>query len=468
MVFGAQPIVAILGSMDGTSSVLNIEQNNIISMQRAMNTVEGDNSKNHPYFLHQGDYNQPRSLNNNENIQKEVVEDDVREGEYELCLENSIFPEDIADEDERREVLEDLHSLCEVFGHISALWIEKDHGTCAHPKQSDDITNRKDTCQEYWMMIEFEYADDAKHAVVTLNGMCVGGEYVQAGLYSYAAYLAGEFISDHFMGINESRDDYQKTARGTVVGVRNYISKDDIDDCAGDSMELSAIKRDLLALTSSHVSDRDTKNIFVRRVAIVCGTGEKSSNKIGEKGDDAEGDGCPMEINSLAACVRFSSLLSAVDAMLSLDGTVLGGTLLRASVRRSHPSVATIYSSQSIGEKIDPAIEEDGIEGNSAIQKKEIVAFKRVSKISQSPIQSMIVDSSISISLNVTPQLSDAVGQSVMKKKKDKTDPKVSIYKQAVLAPKLDKCARPRQLIKVACLQLDHPIILSFIALVVK
>ena len=457
--FGAQPIVAILGSMDGESSVLNIVQSNISSMQSAMDPIEGDNHKNHLYSAHQGDIVQPRSMNN-QDIQTEVVEDGVEEEGYELCLENSIFPEDIEDEDERREVLEDLYCLCEVFGHISVLWIEKDNGTCARPNQSDDITNIKDACPEYWMTIEFEYADDAEHAVATLNGMCVGGEYVQAGLYSYAAYLAGEFIDDHFIRIDdmssETRNIYQETARGTVVAVRNYISKDDIDECAGDSVELSAIKRDLLALSSSHVGGGDTKNIFVSRVAIVCGTGKSSFNEMERKGDDTEGRHCPMEINSLTACVRFSSLRSAVDAMLSLDGTALGGTLLRASVRRSHLCLDDIHSAESIGEEIESAVGEDGIKGNSAIQKKEIVAFKKVSKISHSsPIQTATVDSSTSIttiSLDVTPQLSDIVALNRKKKKKDKTDPSVSIYKQAVLAPKLDKCTRPRQRIKVACL----------------
>ena len=281
VVFGAQPIVAILGSTDGShlGQIRELQEGRKgEGGERCANSGKS-NPLSYSYPVLKDKQNQQHGMSiedvevdvevkvGGKEERKEEEEEEEREEGYVLCLENSVFPEDMNDEDETEEVLEDLHSLCQVFGDISTLWIEKVHDTCTYPllhtssspcphpnphlSQSIDVAEmdiEAEKCSnEYWILIEFEDAYDAEKAVLALNGICVGGEYVQAGLYSCAAYLEGIFNNEHFLQMrsitSEGGDRCQTTVRRAVVAVRNYISKIDIEECAGDSEELGAIKR---------------------------------------------------------------------------------------------------------------------------------------------------------------------------------------------------------------------------------
>ena len=147
VVFGAQPIVAISGSTDGSHLGQMREQQEGCKGEGGERCADSGKSSplSYSYPVLKDKQNQQHGTRiedvavdievkvGGKEESKEEDEEEEREEGYVLCLKNSVFPLDMNDEDETEEVLEDLHSLCQVFGDISAHWIEKVHDTCTYP-----------------------------------------------------------------------------------------------------------------------------------------------------------------------------------------------------------------------------------------------------------------------------------------------------------------------------------------------
>ena len=386
--------------------------------------------------------------------------DEAEEEEgYELYLENSVFPEDIVEEEEAEEVLADLCSLCEVFGLISAVWVERGRVDCStliddsavDGNVSDEVV-LTDGSSSYdsvstpslslgpWVMVEYECTRDAVMSARALHGLHVGGEVIQACLYSYSAYLAAIF-DDRFNVLDDGGDltlcggsDGDKREGGAVIAVKNYLSADDLEECEGDIEQLGAMKRDLLALASpdkAHMAGEEEgarQEVFVRRVVIVT---DSNLERGREKEFAAE------EPALLFACVRFLSLSAASNAMLSLDGAVMGGAPLKASVRRFRPCLNSSKGDSGSG-------------GGSVSGRVEIVAVKKIPKATR--VVPQVVSSSAEHgaadgSNGVAAAPEEASFGS--KQRKERAHPPVSLYKEAVLVPKLEKSSWSRRPIKV-------------------
>ena len=464
-ILGVQAIVAINAAVDDD----DIIQNQIDCKQH---NIEGNIPENQ------------RDCNSYEDRLAEIINDEGDEaaGGYVLRLENAVFPDDILDEEETDEVLMDLCSLCQVFGDITAVWIEKLNSSDeAVDALADDLTSlsctsivlvennngddsstnpiESDTIQTtaLWVMIEYESLNDAMLSLKALDGVCVGGETIQAYLYNYQAYLDGIFDDKYFLQCSDDpsaivtpdgSDIKSPIEKGAVIAVKNYIFEEDVEECSGDSEELRAMKRDLLTLSSPKIDGTDTateSETFVKRVAIV--SGRSISNENGDKKSNNTGgiyirENAPVE-DSLVTCVRYTSLSAASNAMLSLDGTLLGGATLKASICRSYSLKTSAECSTKSMEIVGETTEVEGrvleCTSTNSAQLRNVVAIKRFAL--PTPI-----DSTTANGLITSPGYRT---MSKSAKKKTHTAPPVSVYKEAVLAPKLEKSSWSRRPIKV-------------------
>ena len=126
--------------------------------------------------------------------------------------------------------------------------------------------------------------------------------------------------------IIRSRRLHTSSNEGAVVLVRNYFLAEDLSEAKGKSEDLAALRRDLLQLSRSDASPASPqtpplrKEIgIVRRVSIVDGLNidgwlSKSSSEEGE----------------LIACIEYADNAGAEEALVSLDGIVVGGTAVAA------------------------------------------------------------------------------------------------------------------------------------------
>ena len=388
-----------------------------------------------------------------------------KDNEHDLYLLNAIFWDDISDEEEAGEVLNDLFSLCELFGGISAVWIEKMEfppilssdvpfsGSCNPPK-----------CP--WIFIEFDDESDALQAATCLNGLEVGGEKLEGLMYDFNAYSRGlydeRYCCDPTLGNIPPLQNSDKAAAGGVIVVKYYLSTDDLEGCNGDTEEIGAMKKDLITLS---LSDRTDKDVFIKRISIITST--DSDSYLDKKRSVVE-DGSEESRGELAACVRFSCMSSAMDAVLSLDGTVLGGSSLKASLRRSisapYPLPISLPLTPSHSIKGDEVT--GNVVYNGHIEAANIIALKHFDTThaqasntqdnNDIALGSSVVedackteqDSGSNVDLN--PESSEVtIDQHTHRRTHNPHAPQTSIYKEAALAPKLDKNIASSHSIKV-------------------
>jgi hypothetical protein len=202
-----------------------------------------------------------------------------------IHLENVVNSEDILDDDEKNEIFSDIQSLCEVYGDISRIWIQKKcliltpltpTPSIPIPFTSIPLTPTPSIPIPFtsipltpipisnipWIFIEYSCIEDAKHCVTGLNGINIAGDIITANLYNHSAYLneyySEKYIDDHNKDqitvdvdncnddkyqITKIIDDYEILRKGPSAGpgvvlVRNYISSEDLDDCGDSSEEL--------------------------------------------------------------------------------------------------------------------------------------------------------------------------------------------------------------------------------------
>lgn len=395
------------------------------------------------------------------------------ESERDLYLESAVFPDDVADDEETAEVLNDLRSLCEVFGDLSAVWIEKIRHVPSVTVKSElpcstgiPIDQAAESSSP-WVFIEYDTVRDAAVAAVALNGLCVGGEALVVRMYSYSAYVAGKCSDKYCWGSENlsslNLDDAgtvaeRGTSEGAVIAVRNYVTSDDLESSSGDSEELGAIKRDLIDLTAAQGGNESP---FIRRVTIMADLGDTEDA-------DTASDETVLGSARLAACVRYSSLAAATTAMLSLDGTLLGGSRLKAWVKRSStvPQTISLHALASLSVKeelLEDVVVNSGCNHGSSVTANEIIALRNIVR---SPTSS---ETAIAAPLKAGSSLEGAdpgtiptpVGpkRTTANNKEEVVEevklPLQSVYKEATLAPKLEKNGAPDSKHRIKVLQSD-------------
>ena len=401
--------------------------------------------------------------------------------EHDLYLECAVFPNDVVDEDETAEVLNDLRSLCEVFGHISSVWIEKIIRTpsltveTGLPLHAGLVLDQTAESKTPWVFIEYDTVQEAAVAAAALNGLCIGGEALLVRMYSYSAYVAGKCSETHcwdahgkcLMGMNSDGADLGQGAdEGAVIAIRNYVTADDLESCCGDSEELGAIKRDLIDLTAAHSSSEESEGketSFIRRVTIIADI--DSSEDVLPTGHELE-----IDCERLAACVRYSSLDAATAAMLSLDGTLLGGSRLRAWVKRSSPAPQSVSLHASVSLSVNLEVLENRYLGNacshvSPVIVNEIIALRNT-ETSASTLEGQAIAPSTGSSLDSTARVTTPIPVGANTKKtssnigeglaEEAVFPVQSAYKEATLAPKLEKNRVPDSRHRIKVLECYH------------
>jgi hypothetical protein len=401
--------------------------------------------------------------------------------EHDLYLEAAVFPDDVTDEDETAEVLSDLRSLCEVFGDISSVWIEKINRTPLQrvetglPRDTGNTRGQAAVSPSPWVFIEYDTVEEAVMAAAALNGLHIGGEALLARMYSYSAYAAGKCSDIHCCDAkdpslsNMNGDGAivgHSTVEGAVVAIRNYVTADDLESCCGDSEELGAIKREIIDLIGARSSSgvmEGKKSAFVRRVTVMADS---------DSSEDAHPSGEAPALGSdrLAACVRYSSLGAATAAMLSLDGTLLGGSRLRAWVKRSStaPQSVSPHASASLAVKVDDVEDTDDDTVCSCVGilvANQIVALRNI-ETPQSTLDGHTGAPLTGSGLNTAAPVISPIPIGSNTKKTAENDGEVvreeaifpvqSAYKEATLAPKLEKNRVPGSRSRIKVLECDY------------
>jgi hypothetical protein len=435
-----------------------------------------------------------------------------------LYLEHAVCRDDVADEEEGMEILGDLHSLCEVFGVISDVWIQenkekKKEVMRFHP----NLLSGSVPLEDPWTFIEFDSTVCASQAVSALNGRHIGGEVLEASLYNYDAYRCAIYdsrycvraVKEQIGSIGTVEGVLQSVTcdcecEGAVVVLRNYVTAEDLEECEGLGEELAAIKRDLLLLCTAQPlhsnSDCDVPvEASVRRVSILssydlnhgqsvagggtadlhsangCISVTNNSDNCHDNDDDgnnenrndsnisssrnsknnSHSDGNSDRNSDLVACVRFNSVAAATDAMLSLDGTLLSGNRLRASIRRLTPQTlflpltgpaTLLHVNYPDITPTRPSTSTTTTTSTLPSNSNSVANNKLAIELNTSntrPVDSVHEDRGPGIH-----KAKAASGCEMIENVKVQ-DPKISVYTEAVLAPKLKKNTATDGMIKV-------------------
>ena len=467
-----------------------------------------------------------------------------------LYLEQAVCKDDVADEDEAFEILSDLHSLCQVFGIISDVWVQQGKEKRRFHSNLNDLTTsgimttgESELLEVPWIFMEFDSLICASRAVGALNCLHIGGEVLEALHYNYDAYQCAMYDSRYCVrAVEDNNEGIHRKSKttvdvmngnimcecedGAVVLVRNYVSAEDLEDCAGHGHgeELAVMKKDLLLLCTAQSQSSLSDGLMersIRRITILssddlnCSHGhgdghgqsvvdgetadmntsisntdsnnnnncnnehntdsdndndyndnnndnDNDKNNNGNSNDDGNSDKSNNNSNNnsninstseLTACVRFKSITAATDAMLTLDGTLLSGNTLKASVRIVTPKSILLTG---------PAIV-------LHVNYPDINQIKTTSLTPTSTLTSILVCNSSSVSKELLPVesnkmisgLIDSVvgdrGSGIpattsvceINDNVKVQDPRVSVYTEAVLAPKLKKNTVTDGMIKV-------------------
>ena len=481
-----------------------------------------------------------------------------------LYLEQAVCKDDVADEEEAIEILSDLHSLCQVFGIISDVWVQqgKEKKRFYSSLMMDNLTTtgESELIEGPWIFMEFDSLMCASRAVGALDGLHIGGEILEALHYNYDAYQCEMYdsrycvraVEDNDEGIqSKSKSDTtvdvldvmhdnmmcecdEGAGAGAVVLVRNYVSAEDIEDCAGHGHgeELAVMKKDLLLLCTAQSQSQSCPSDglmerSIRRITILSyndlnhghdhghdhGHGQivvdgeatdvntstsisntdsinnnnnieddcndynniindnnnNNNNNDNDNDNDNNDDNYSNDKSNsnsnitfeLTACVRFKSIAAATDAMLTLDGTLLSGNTLKAAIR-----IVTSKSLLLTGPSIVLHVNYPDINGTQTTSSTTSVTPPSTST---STSTTMIACNSFSVardvsfveSIKLNSGLSDSVavdhGSGIptttsvceINDNVKVQDPRVSVYTEAVLAPKLKKNTVTDGMIKV-------------------
>ena len=195
--------------------------------------------------------------------------------------------------------------------------------------------------------------------------------------------------------------------------------------------------------SSTSISNTDSNNI------------DDDNNNDGDNDDNDDNNNNNDSTSELTACVRFNSVTAATDAMLTLDGTILSGNTLNASTR-----IVTSTSLSLTGPSIVLHVNFPDISQTQATS---------LTPPSTSTTTTILACNSSSVSKDVLPVesiksnsgLSDSVvidhGSGIpatapvceINENVKVQDPRVSVYTEAVLAPKLKKNTVTDGMIKV-------------------
>ena len=124
-----------------------------------------------------------------------------------LCIEKLLSPNDVVDPEETMEILHDICSLCQPFGGVRKVWIEKkptDQSSLSFTSQQREEIVQQQVSQLPWAFIEFTNLDSAISSVIGLNGKVIGGNVVEAHLYGSKAYHSNLLDNNFIFSIDNN------------------------------------------------------------------------------------------------------------------------------------------------------------------------------------------------------------------------------------------------------------------------
>lgn len=296
-----------------------------------------------------------------------------------LQLEDVIFREDVQDEDETQEVLSNLQALCEVYGQISCIWLQhiqngKGNNNTSSSSTGDDAHNLP------LVRIRLTSFQAALTVANTLHNLTVAGSQLVSYLDSrqiqmYARHSRQQHTKEQDSEVSKitqkhnelGTDDihYDNLNRDIDLFISGYVCSDDLETLSVD--EMIEMKQDLLHLIDSHHPSDDNPNtvlpvsmeILASHTAVqslVLSTDAHSefyrylnSSQLTETDNyiqDLDQDN-QYDDKGIMGCVGFVEAKQAVQAMLHLHGTVLGGAVIRASVQYLNESSVHANKSSS-------------------------------------------------------------------------------------------------------------------------
>lgn len=156
----------------------------------------------------------------------------VKSSKFRLNLENLVFLQDIADQEEVQEVLYDIESLCTPFGGIKTVWIETKSNELIPQKLSDSTFYRNNMPENtqpptYYDLplglVEFQNLKEAIDTVNKLQGKEIGGSVIEAYLFDYPSYLHGTYRTSSLIPCSDACNIQSTNIEAKCFGIK--ISK---------------------------------------------------------------------------------------------------------------------------------------------------------------------------------------------------------------------------------------------------
>lgn len=249
---------------------------------------------------------------------------DSDDNSFAVRIQDFAFLDQLTDDDERQQLVVDVLDLLYPAGAP----LDTDVFFLAHGASMVDVIAPLDSlslmqCMGLMSILESQIvAGDRLHTDLLVLGdrhvltATVAGDEISADVW--AAVGAQTLQAGN---VQPTAPDWAKN--GALVSVQQYLSREDVAVLKGDT---TTAKQGLLQLIRSRISGADQagKPLFIRRVSV-----------------STEIEDLPDTGSCLVACACFPELSSAESAMLRLDGSVIGGSRISASIAPLPPAIAT-------------------------------------------------------------------------------------------------------------------------------
>lgn len=130
-----------------------------------------------------------------------------------------------------------------------------------------------------------------------------------------------------------------------VVAVQNYFLPEDLVDCRSNNDNLAALKKDLLHLSRGYNPESETSLFHSLQLRKDVGYVTKMAILDGVIEDAVDGLEKALDTDRYAAFVSFRFMREAEEALISLDGAVVSGSVLKVSRpkdQQSRPSESAL------------------------------------------------------------------------------------------------------------------------------
>jgi hypothetical protein len=170
-------------------------------------------------------------------------------GAYVLYLENLVAPGDVADEAEATEVLNDLLSLCGVFGDITSVWIDSLPASASPLPAAPATAAPRD--DPPLVLLECLTLADALMVSSSLRDAVLGKWGIDAQIFDYSAYQRGDLRPDGIIRLCDGE-------RGFAVQIQDFAYVEQL----ADDDERQQLVMDVLDLVYPGGTPDDNSGVF--------------------------------------------------------------------------------------------------------------------------------------------------------------------------------------------------------------